>query len=47
MLLFATRVTSRKKSIAKIPTDAGGTQPGNQEPGPKIQPVAQLPSEVA
>lgn len=45
MLLFATRVTSRKKS--KIPTEAGGTQPGNQEPAPKLQPAAQLPSEVA
>ena len=40
---FATRVTSRK---SKIPAEAGGTQPGNQEPGPKLDPVAQLPSEV-
>jgi len=45
LLLFATRVTSRRKS--KIPTEAGGTQPGNQEPAPKIVPVRQLPSEVA
>jgi arabinogalactan oligomer/maltooligosaccharide transport system permease protein len=47
MLYIGTRVMNRRKSIAKIPTDAGGTQPGNQEPGPKLVPAAQLPSEVA
>lgn len=47
LLLFATRISNRKKSIAKIPTEAGGAQPGNQEPAPKLAPAQNLPSEVA
>jgi hypothetical protein len=44
LLLIITRAPSRK---SEIPTEAGGAQPGNQEPAPKLAPAVELPSEVA
>jgi arabinogalactan oligomer/maltooligosaccharide transport system permease protein len=44
LLLLTTRITSRK---SKVPSESGGTQPGNPEPGPKLPAATELPSEVA